>query len=415
MVPKPPIRTRESLHNLQRQYDAGDTEPLEKLVRAFKGIQERDPSDQDSFWVIAGYHGEPFRGPGATGTSSGWWGGFCHHGSVLFPTWHRAYLLRLEDALRSVDRCEDVTLPFWDECYIVLTEKELRAVIEKEKIAPKSVLPETIIKSLLGFLADPVLQLKAVAAIVAEIISSHLLSLSDNLFALIQIKERIPGQQRTQERSHDPREIISGLEQRLNGATKLSDEQFRADRQMLLQSMGECGSKLQQFVEGNKAIIANKSHTDLQQQMDKTREIMLQIIKDIIQRVLVIPEVLTQATFPLDNENIPNPLYSYKFAKNINDRTGDGDYSKPQGYETVRYPLSGLVGPQDIVQTTDHNNNYPDETRNTEILNQNVKSWLDGSIKITTDPTDPDKRVTAYPRHHRRSRQVYMVFGCEKL
>jgi tyrosinase len=36
---------------------------------------------------------------------------------VLFPLWHRAYLLRLENALRSIPGCQDVTLPFWDECF----------------------------------------------------------------------------------------------------------------------------------------------------------------------------------------------------------------------------------------------------------------------------------------------------------
>ena len=63
--------------------------------------------------MIGGYHGEPFRGAGWGNAS--YWGGYCNHGNVLFPTWHRAYLLRLEDALRSIPGCEDVTLPFWDE------------------------------------------------------------------------------------------------------------------------------------------------------------------------------------------------------------------------------------------------------------------------------------------------------------
>ena len=29
------------------------------------------------------------------------WGGFCHHGNVLFPMWHRAYVQHLENALRT--------------------------------------------------------------------------------------------------------------------------------------------------------------------------------------------------------------------------------------------------------------------------------------------------------------------------
>ncbi|KAG6855557.1 hypothetical protein H0H87_001059 [Tephrocybe sp. NHM501043] len=58
-------------------------------------------------------HGLPFRGPGETDPE--WWGGYCWHDTILFPTWHRAYLLYIEDALRSIEGCEDVTLPFWDE------------------------------------------------------------------------------------------------------------------------------------------------------------------------------------------------------------------------------------------------------------------------------------------------------------
>lgn len=45
-----------------------------------------------------------------------WWGGYCSHGQILFPTWHRAYLKRLEDALRSIPGCDNVSLPFLDWC-----------------------------------------------------------------------------------------------------------------------------------------------------------------------------------------------------------------------------------------------------------------------------------------------------------
>jgi tyrosinase len=63
--------------------------------------------------MIGGYHGEPFRGAGWG--SSNYWGGYCNHGNILFPTWHRAYLMRLEQALQSIPGCADVMLPFWDE------------------------------------------------------------------------------------------------------------------------------------------------------------------------------------------------------------------------------------------------------------------------------------------------------------
>lgn len=107
------LRVRSSIEDLQYAYEQGNKKPLEDLMRAWKGIKELPPDNPNSFFVIGGYHGEPFRGAG-WGNSS-YWGGYCNHGNVLFPPWHRAYLLRLENALRSVPGCADVTLPFWDE------------------------------------------------------------------------------------------------------------------------------------------------------------------------------------------------------------------------------------------------------------------------------------------------------------
>lgn len=108
-----PYRERRNIRELENAYHAGDKKPLLDLLRAWKGIQELDPETLNSFFVIGGYHGEPFRGAGWGNPA--WWGGFCNHGNVLFPTWHRAYLLRLENALRSIPGCENVALPYWDE------------------------------------------------------------------------------------------------------------------------------------------------------------------------------------------------------------------------------------------------------------------------------------------------------------
>lgn len=87
------------------------TPELDNLVKAFAAIQNLDPDDPDSFFSIAGLHGEPFRGAGYGNPS--WWGGYCNHGNVLFPTWHRAYLLRLEQALQK--QVPGVALPYWNE------------------------------------------------------------------------------------------------------------------------------------------------------------------------------------------------------------------------------------------------------------------------------------------------------------
>ena len=203
-------RVRRSIQDIQNDYDNGNKKELEDLMRAWKGIKELPPTDPNSFFMIGGYHGEPFRGAG-WGNSS-YWGGYCNHGNILFPTWHRAYLVRLEEALRSIPRCADVTLPFWDEC--------------------------------------------------------------------------------------SPDSVARGI-----------------------------------------------------------------------------PSALTQKDFSLDGQTIANPLRSFVFTHGITDNLSpfpDTDYSKPQGYETVRYPLSGLVGPGDIAATKAHNAKYPDYDTNVKLLNDNI-------------------------------------------
>ncbi|KAF8969193.1 putative tyrosinase [Flammula alnicola] len=220
------VRVRHSLQHIQQLYDSGeDRSKLENLIRAFRGIQALPPDDSKSFFHLAGLHGLPYRGPGETDPA--WWGGYCWHGSVLFPTWHRIYMLHLEDALRSIPRCQDVTLPFWDE------------------------------------LAN-------------------------------------------------------------------------------LESTGEP----------------------------------------------LIPSVLTSPTFELDGRT-DNPLYSYKLQKGLVEKVEDNRYSKHAGYDTVRYPLSGLVGTEaDRQETQAHNAAFPDQAQNTKTLNNNVTEWLLGTVKIPNDPKD---------------------------
>src|SRR5450432_4144093 len=106
-------KIRVSIIDLQQAYEAGKKKPLEDLMRAWKGIKELPPNDDHSFFKLGGFHGEPFRGAGWG--SSAYWGGYCNHGNVLFPTWHRVYILKVEEALQSIKGCEKVMLPYWDE------------------------------------------------------------------------------------------------------------------------------------------------------------------------------------------------------------------------------------------------------------------------------------------------------------
>lgn len=220
MSAQPKLRVRRSIQDVQNDYDKGNRKELEDLMRAWKGIKELPPDHPNSFFVIGGYHGEPFRGAG-WGNSS-YWGGYCNHGNILFPTWHRVYLWRLEEALRSIPGCADVTLPFWDECS-----------------------PDALAKG--------------------------------------------------------------------------------------------------------------------------------------------IPSALTQKSFVLDGQTIDNPLRSFVFTHGVTDNLSpfpDTDYSKPKGYETVRYPLSGLVGPGDIEATKAHNAKFPDFDTNVKLLNDNIVAWLNTDIVI---------------------------------
>jgi tyrosinase len=110
--------TRQSIYVLQQQYDSGNTKPLEDVLFAWMGIQKLAPQDWNSFFVLAGLHGEPFVLRDAVDRlqpddTYAYWGGYCNHGNILFPTWHRMYLYALEKALQSI--VPGVMLPFWDE------------------------------------------------------------------------------------------------------------------------------------------------------------------------------------------------------------------------------------------------------------------------------------------------------------
>jgi tyrosinase len=102
------------LIDVQNDYDNGNKQELETLMRAWRGMKQLPSGDLRSFFILGGYHGEPFRGPGMTDPN--YWGGYCEHGTVLFPSWHRAYLYVLEKALQSIPGCQSLMLPFWDEC-----------------------------------------------------------------------------------------------------------------------------------------------------------------------------------------------------------------------------------------------------------------------------------------------------------
>lgn len=108
------------------------------LLLSMRAMMDADPNDPQSYFQLAKIHGEPFVAyNGVTNLASPWrgqanrWGGYCDHGAYTFPTWHRAYMVALEQVLRrtAADIAEsyptatrtayrqaaaDLCLPYWD-------------------------------------------------------------------------------------------------------------------------------------------------------------------------------------------------------------------------------------------------------------------------------------------------------------
>lgn len=82
------------------------TQEISLLKKAFQGLRDRDSdvSDKFSLFNLAGVHWYP--GPRKYI--------HCRHHDNEYNTWHRAYLIVFENALRSIEDCENVTLPYWD-------------------------------------------------------------------------------------------------------------------------------------------------------------------------------------------------------------------------------------------------------------------------------------------------------------
>src|SRR5260221_22795 len=69
-------------------------------------MQKENQDNVPSYFSVGKIHGLPYRPwDGAVG-SRPWnprttWGGYCTHGSVLFPTWHRPYVALYEVSIIS--------------------------------------------------------------------------------------------------------------------------------------------------------------------------------------------------------------------------------------------------------------------------------------------------------------------------
>jgi tyrosinase len=107
-----------------------------------------------SFFQLGGIHGLPYiTWDGARGDQSdSQWGGYCTHGSVLFPTWHRPYVMLYEQILQKLavqiaatytvdpdswkQAANDLRQPFWDWASNAIPPDEVIALPQVTITAP---------------------------------------------------------------------------------------------------------------------------------------------------------------------------------------------------------------------------------------------------------------------------------------
>ncbi|TFK69976.1 Di-copper centre-containing protein [Pluteus cervinus] len=89
-------------------------------LQALSALKQEGPTQLKGFYQIAGIHGLPYTdwddtkkpGEGSPPQKKEQWEGYCTHGNVLFPTWHRPYVALYEKAI--LDHAEEIAKKFTD-------------------------------------------------------------------------------------------------------------------------------------------------------------------------------------------------------------------------------------------------------------------------------------------------------------
>lgn len=123
-------------NELKKPVESRKVTRLQKFVLALKGIQSLSPSNHNSFYWLASYHGasspEIYAEQRRLVGSQAPRGFFCAHGIQEFPAWHRVYLFLYEKALQQID--PDVMLPYWNQFSQSSKEKGLSRIFTRRKI-----------------------------------------------------------------------------------------------------------------------------------------------------------------------------------------------------------------------------------------------------------------------------------------
>ncbi|KAK4136323.1 Di-copper centre-containing protein [Trichocladium antarcticum] len=120
------IHVRQEIRELEKDQDMWSL-----YILGLSMLQFTPQSSPTSWYGIAGIHGAPFQTWGGVGPSGSVQYGYCAHSSVLFPTWHRPYMVLYEQVLHNLiqtiatfwpdderPRFEDAArrfrIPYWD-------------------------------------------------------------------------------------------------------------------------------------------------------------------------------------------------------------------------------------------------------------------------------------------------------------
>ncbi|KZS90419.1 Di-copper centre-containing protein [Sistotremastrum niveocremeum HHB9708] len=94
---------------LRQEIDAWSQNPanatqVNLFILAMARFQNLKVEDKLSFWQVAGIHGQPLVPWDENTESQSPGSGYCTHGSILFPLWHRPYIVLFEQRLYEIMR-----------------------------------------------------------------------------------------------------------------------------------------------------------------------------------------------------------------------------------------------------------------------------------------------------------------------
>jgi hypothetical protein len=94
MGPETPVPIRQEIDSWSS--NPANEKQVKLFVKALHRFQQIDPKERESYFQIAGIHGQPNVAWDEQVDEDTKGKGYCTHNNILFPIWHRAYLALYE-------------------------------------------------------------------------------------------------------------------------------------------------------------------------------------------------------------------------------------------------------------------------------------------------------------------------------